>query len=934
MSVLVKGGAASPSGSGLKSVVTEPLTQFGDFGTIWRELIGLLQVPPKQFALRESKCVKESESVFTVTKFLDGKVLQKIGKGTAAGQDEESILKYSIDPAVGSIQVETRGKGGNVRDRDWCVLHKDGLCLEWWGETPGARKSGAAKAKQLQKILDAVIKQACPGANVDVSKTQVAPDAVSPGGSGLKSAVSSVLDKFVDFETLWSGCVEECKAGAEVQAVSAEEFTAVFMKDTARVTVKYKINKAKGEIYAEHFGPLGRRFEQTWIMIHRSPLRMEHWGEATGERKSGQAKAAYVQTLVDSIALRVKPASSGPAKVHPNSASPSGSGLLSVVSEPLGKFTNFDKLWDNWVMLQKNPPKVPEVKSREVVVVSDTEFKVFATLDEATLVANTPGRKMREDERNFIKYSLNSAKGQMSQEMYGSRGRVRERNFAVLHKNPLRLEWWGETPGERKFGSARASWAVGMLESILKKAGSKVQAVKVQQGVASPTNAAFKSAVSEPLDQHISYERLWAEMIDLLQYPPSTAENKYSPPAVTNDNEFEVKQESKAAGESTLRHSINNLAGEVRIETYGKAGRIRDRNWVVLHKNPLRLEVWGESPGERKHGPVKSAMVNTFLETLVKKVNPQAAPVKVNHGVESPTIAGLKSVISEPMDHVVTYDKFWKEFVHLLKNPITEEGGVKESKCSGTSDSDFTVSQVISPTPLKETSVYKVNKAQGSIYAETSGPDGRLQEKHWTKIHKEPLVIECWSENQITRRFGPARRQPMQGLVDNILKRVAPSEPAGKVKVDTNVKLSSCVSGDLGKFMSYERLWTEIVHLSQLQPRVGPVKTTQLFKKSETEFKVVQTLQAPAKGKGKGKGKGKAAPTTTATLEFRLNPKKGEIYRESYGQLGRLTEKVWTYVRKGPLRLESYAESPGTRRYGSAKAAKIQSLLDQALAMK
>jgi len=318
----------------------------------------------------------------------------------------------------------------------------------------------------------------------------------------------------------------------------------------------------------------------------------------------------------------------------------------------------------------------------------------------------------------------------------------------------------------------------------------------------------------------------------------------------------------------------------------------------------------------------------------VKKVNPQAAPVKVNHGVESPTVAGLKSVISEPLDHVVTYDKFWTEFVQLLKNPIQQEGGVKESKCSGASASDFTVSQVLSPTPLKETSVYKVNKAQGTIYAETTGPDGRLQEKHWAKIHKEPLVVECWSENQITRKFGPARRLPLQGMVDNILKRVAPSEPAGKVKVDSSIKLGSCVSADLGKFMSYERLWNEIVHLSQLQPRVGPVKTTQLFKKSETEFKVVQTLQAPAKGKGKGKGKGKAGPTSTATLEFRLNPKKGEIYRESYGQLGRLNEKVWTYVRKGPLRLESYAESPGTRRFGAAKAAKMQSLLDEALAMK
>jgi len=356
---------------------------------------------------------------------------------------------------------------------------------------------------------------------------------------------------------------------------------------------------------------------------------------------------------------------------------------------------------------------------------------------------------------------------------------------------------------------------------------------------------------------------------------------------------------------------------------------------VVLHKKPLRLELWGESPGERKPGPVKAAMVQTFLETLMKRANPQAAPIKVTHSVASPSTPGLNSVLSEPIADV-TYDKFWKELVHLLKNPIKGEGRVKEPKCSSTSDSEFIMTQVVSPQPLKATSVYWVNKTQGCICGETSDTGGRLQERHWTMIHKEPLVIECWSEDQITRKFGPARRDPFQGLVDNILKRVAPSEPAGKVKVESNLNLSCCVSGDLGKFMSYERLWTEIVQLSQAPPCVGAVKSSELRKRSETEFRVVQTLQVPAKGKGKGKGKDAAAvtPPTTATLEFRLDPKKGEVYRESYGQLGRLTEKVWMYVRRGPLRLESYAETPGTRRSGHAKAAKIQSLLDQALATK
>merc|ERR1719254_180604 len=99
--------------------------------------------------------------------------------------------------------------------------------------------------------------------------------------------------------------------------------------------------------------------------------------------------------------------------------------------------------------------------------------------------------------------------------------------------------------------------------------------------------------------------------------------------------------------------------------------------------------------------------------------------------------------------------------------------------------------------------------------------------------------------------------------------------------------------------MDFDRLWDELVHIGMYPPKTGVLKASQLTKHSDSEFTVVQTLQpdkgkGKVKGKAKGKGKGKGAGvTTTATLKFKLDKEKGEMYRESYGQMGKLIEKVW-----------------------------------------
>ncbi|CAK0899831.1 unnamed protein product [Prorocentrum cordatum] len=412
------------------------------------------------------------------------------------------------------------------------------------------------------------------------------------------------------------------------------------------------------------------------------------------------------------------------------------------------------------------------------------------------------------------------------------------------------------------------------------------------------------------------------------------------PPFLEGDDDDDDRSQIMYIACGSSRYTLSPAEASARIETLGSAGRVRDRNWAVLHRSPLRLEVWGETPGERKHGPLKSASVQELVNEILSRANPAGAQIKVSHGVASPSVAGLKSVMSEPMDHVISYDRFWKELVGLLQDPVKSAGGIKDSSIRtgmGPADEEFAVVEVLHPPPLKVVTEYKVNKAQGWVYSEAFGPDGELQEKGWAVFHGAPLRLECWSETHTVRKFGPARRDPMQYLVNAIMKRVAPAEAPGAVKVSTNAKLRCVVSGDMGKRIDFERLWRELIHVSMHPQRNATMISSEVTRTSDTEFIVVQTLQS-GKGKGKGKGgkEGKgdkgAAVTSTATLKYRLNKKRGEVYREAYGQMGKLDEKVWICVRKGPLRLESWAEAPGVRRYGRDKAQQVQTVLDAVLA--
>merc|ERR1712060_706654 len=71
--------------------------------------------------------------------------------------------------------------------------------------------------------------------------------------------------------------------------------------DDVEITNKYRVNKARGEIYRDCYWAQGGLIDQGWINVCRNPLRLESWTETPGMRLHGKDKAAAVQDSLDKV---------------------------------------------------------------------------------------------------------------------------------------------------------------------------------------------------------------------------------------------------------------------------------------------------------------------------------------------------------------------------------------------------------------------------------------------------------------------------------------------------------------------------------------------------------------------------------------------------------------------------------------------------------
>jgi len=348
----------SPSGSGFKSVVSQPLDEIIDHDSLWSSVIRLLKDPPKLGLLKASECKEASEKEFAT------RLMFAVGvAGNLLGfEDFEMTERCFHDRAKGELMTERYDQEGILLQTVFTKFHKDPLVVESWLELPQSRHSSWMVAVSGQDVLKKARDLTNPAAkgegNIPMHHEQE-----SLSGSGLRACVSDpLMDHFEDLDQLWDGWIKAVKADPrtstpqdeksvfsgsppeakiahwEVKEISETEFNVISVIDgdsidkgfnwfqrfatpvdsllalrsagDKQTVIVYIADRSKAEIVAQYFNDLGLLILEAFVRFYEDPLRVEMWVEQAKARKSGRMLCVTVWTFLNRIIKDFKEASS------------------------------------------------------------------------------------------------------------------------------------------------------------------------------------------------------------------------------------------------------------------------------------------------------------------------------------------------------------------------------------------------------------------------------------------------------------------------------------------------------------------------------------------------------------------------------------------------------------------------------------------------
>eukprot|EP00929_Paragymnodinium_shiwhaense_P114500 TRINITY_DN8292_c0_g1_i1.p1 TRINITY_DN8292_c0_g1~~TRINITY_DN8292_c0_g1_i1.p1 ORF type:complete len:213 (-),score=66.93 TRINITY_DN8292_c0_g1_i1:371-1009(-) len=156
--------------------------------------------------------------------------------------------------------------------------------------------------------------------------------------------------------------------------------------------------------------------------------------------------------------------------------------------------------------------------------------------------------------------------------------------------------------------------------------GGSNSKVNVEHDVNSLLNPEVLSIVSEPLDAYMDYESFFEAFLEVCKYPPKVGGLKHSEVRESSASSFNVMrryvsdetgEEKEPELESFL---VDRAAGKICSVTQALDGREIRRNFVVLHRMPqVRLEVWLEVDGERRHGDAICRITQGLLDEVLRR---------------------------------------------------------------------------------------------------------------------------------------------------------------------------------------------------------------------------------------------------------------------------------------------------------------------------
>jgi len=185
----------SPSGSGLRAVLSDPLDEYMDFDTLWHGLIHCSQYP-RDKSLISSELTIVSKQSFVVSQRRRGQ----------EGKESTIVFKHRHDKTRAQIETEGWGLNGQPLFRVFQLVWRQPLRVESWsegfGRAPADLKSRAMTGP-AQAMKAAILNLKGEGASVPVVEIgEVGPCSFIPGAGSVSLTPAGcegiVFERFVE----------------------------------------------------------------------------------------------------------------------------------------------------------------------------------------------------------------------------------------------------------------------------------------------------------------------------------------------------------------------------------------------------------------------------------------------------------------------------------------------------------------------------------------------------------------------------------------------------------------------------------------------------------------------------------------------------------------------------------------------------------------
>mmetsp|Transcript_77448 Transcript_77448/g.240686 ORF Transcript_77448/g.240686 Transcript_77448/m.240686 type:complete len:336 (-) Transcript_77448:82-1089(-) len=317
---------------------------------------------------------------------------------------------------------------------------------------------------------------------------------------------------------------------------------------------------------------------------------------------------------------------------HPDKDSPSDPGFKCVLSESLEKYCTGEEFYDGlWEVMRApiSPQEQYILKELSCIDGGPEEFTVKVVFD---------GQKLKyyglsPDETDHIRLHqkvVGNRKEQMIVAQTMKHDVPVSSGFARILRDPARVEFYEIVDGERRSGK-RVTWMLQncyvtpVLLTISKRK------VKVVGGHESGLQGGGPSAISDPLDEYLTFDVAYDLFLDCLREPPPMVHDQ-APVVTDTEDGFEVKlpeQEhfkelcagrdpSLGSMDTTMLVRHDRDKGEI-IVVFSVGQELLYTSFIHFHRYPLRIESWQVTGGKRLGGTQERNALQGYVDMIISR---------------------------------------------------------------------------------------------------------------------------------------------------------------------------------------------------------------------------------------------------------------------------------------------------------------------------